>query len=122
MAILLTEETKAIVQGLGKEGQFHAERMLQYGTKLVGGVRPGKAGQDVLGLPTFNTLEDAVAETGANASIIFVPAPFAADAAVEAIDENLDLVVLITEGIPPLDMLKVKHKLKHGKTLLIGPN
>jgi succinyl-CoA synthetase alpha subunit len=122
MAILLTKDTKAIVQGLGKEGQFHAERMLQYGTKLVGGVRPGKAGQDVLGLPMFNTLEDAVAETGANASVIFVPAPFAADAAIEAIDENLDLVVLITEGIPPLDMLKVKHKLKRGKTRLIGPN
>lgn len=122
MAILLTEETKAIVQGLGKEGQFHAKRMLQYGTKLVGGVRPGKAGQDVLGLPTFNTVEDAVVKTGANASIIFVPAPFAADAAVEAIDASLDLVVLITEGIPPLDMLKVKHKLKRSKTRLIGPN
>ncbi len=122
MSILLTGETKALVQGLGKEGQFHAERMLQYGTKLVGGIRPGKAGQDVLGLPTFNTVEDAIAETGANASIIFVPAPYAADAAIEAIDAKLDLVVLITEGIPPLDMLKVKQLLKHSKTKLIGPN
>lgn len=122
MAILLTKETKAVVQGLGKEGQFHAERMLEYGTKLVGGVRPGKAGEDVLGLPTFNTLEEARDATGANASIIFVPAPFAADAAIEAIDAKMDLTVLITEGIPPLDMVKVKHLLKHSKTHLIGPN
>lgn len=122
MSILLTGETKALVQGLGKEGQFHAERMLQYGTKLVGGIRPGKAGQDVLGLPAFNTVEDAIAETGANASIIFVPAPYAADAAIEAIEAKLDLVVLITEGIPPLDMLKVKQLLKRSRTKLIGPN
>lgn len=122
MSILLTDDTKVLVQGLGKEGQFHAERMLQYGTKLVGGIRPGKAGQDVLGLPAFNTVEDAIAETGANASIIFVPAPYAADAAIEAIEAKLDLVVLITEGIPPLDMLKVKQLLKRSKTRLIGPN
>jgi succinyl-CoA synthetase alpha subunit len=122
MSILLTEDTRALIQGLGKEGKFHAERMLQYGTKLVGGIRPGKAGQEVLGLPAFNTVEDAVAETGANASIIFVPAAYAADAAVEAIDAELDLVVLITEGIPPLDMLKVKNRLQNSKTRLIGPN
>ncbi len=122
MAIMLTEGTRAIVQGMGKEGQFHAERMLDYGTKLVGGVRPGKGGGEILGLPTFNTVEEAVTDTGANASIIFVPAPFAADAAAEAIDAGLSLVVLITEGIPPLDMLKIKHKLKHSKTRLIGPN
>ncbi|MBA3044837.1 MAG: succinate--CoA ligase subunit alpha [Candidatus Thermoplasmatota archaeon] len=122
MSILLTGETRAIVQGLGKEGQFHAERMLQYGTKLVGGIRPGKAGEAVLGLPAFNTVEDAVTETGANASIIFVPAQFAADAAVEAIEAKLDLIVLITEGIPPLDMLKIKQLLKRSKTRLIGPN
>jgi len=122
MAILLTEDTRAIVQGLGKEGQFHAERMLDYGTKLVGGVRPGKAGEDVLGLPAFNTVQDAVDATGANASIIFVPARFAKDAAIEAIDAGLELVVLITEGIPPLDMIMVKDKLKRSNTHLIGPN
>ena len=122
MAILLTKETKAIVQGMGKEGQFHAERMLEYNTNLVGGIRPGKGGGEVLGLPTFNTVDEAVEKTGANASIIFVPAPFAADAALEAIDAELDLVVLITEGIPTLDMVKVKNKLKHSKTQLIGPN
>jgi len=122
MAILLTEETRAIVQGMGKEGQFHAERMLEYNTKLVGGIRPGKGGGEVLGLPTFNTVSEAVEKTGANASIIFVPAPFAADAALEAIDTELDLVILITEGIPPMDMIKVKNKLKHSKTQLIGPN
>ncbi len=122
MSILLTKETKAIVQGMGKEGQFHAERMLEYNTNLVGGIRPGKGGGEVLGLPTFNTVDEAVEKTGANASIIFVPAPFAADAALEAIDAELDLVVLITEGIPTLDMVKVKNKLKHSKTQLIGPN
>jgi succinyl-CoA synthetase alpha subunit len=122
MAIMLTSDTKAIVQGMGKEGQFHAERMLQYNTKLVGGVRPGKAGEDVLGLPTFNTVEEARDATGANASVIFVPAAFAADAAIEAIDARLDLTVLITEGIPPLDMVKVKHLLKRSKTRIIGPN
>ena len=122
MSILLTEDTKAIVQGMGKEGQFHAEKMLECNTNLVGGIRPGKGGGEVLGLPTFNTVEEAVAKTEANASIIFVPAPFAADAALEAIDAELDLVVLITEGIPTLDMVKVKNKLKHSKTQLIGPN
>jgi succinyl-CoA synthetase alpha subunit len=122
MPILLTGGTRAVVQGLGKEGQFHAERMLQYGTKLVGGIRPGKAGESVLGLPAFNTMEDALVETGANASIIFVPASFAADAVIEAIDAKLDLVVLITEGIPPLDMLKIKQLLNRSKTRLIGPN
>ncbi len=122
MAVLLTKDTRAIVQGMGKEGQFHAERMLQYDTNLVGGVRPGKGGGEILGLPTFNTVEEAVVATDANASIIFVPAPFAADAAFEAIDAELDLVVLITEGIPPLDMVKVKDKLKRSKTRMIGPN
>jgi len=122
MAILLTGDTRAIVQGMGREGRFHAGRMLEYGTKLVGGVRPGKGGGEVLGLPTFDTVEEAVAETGANASIIFVPGPFAADAAMEAIDAGLSLVVLITEGIPTLDMIRVKEKLKKSKTRLIGPN
>ncbi|MBI5001298.1 MAG: succinate--CoA ligase subunit alpha [Euryarchaeota archaeon] len=122
MAILLTKGTKTIVQGMGKEGQFHAERMLQCGTKLVGCVSPGKGGSDILGLRAFNTVADAVNATGANASIIFVPAPFAADAAIEAIDASLSLVVLITEGIPPMDMVKVKDKLNRSKTHLIGPN
>jgi succinyl-CoA synthetase alpha subunit len=122
MPILLTGGTRAVIQGLGKEGQFHAERMLQYGTKLVGGIRPGKAGESVLGLPAFNTMEDALAETGTNASIIFVPAAFAADAVIEAVDAKLELVVLITEGIPPLDMLKVKQLLNRSRTRLIGPN
>lgn len=122
MAILLTEDTKIIVQGMGREGQFHAERMLQYGTKVVGGTRPGKGGTEILGLPMFNTVAEAVRETGANASIIFVPAAFAADAAIEAIDAGLDLVVMITEGIPTQDMIKVKHKLNSSKTHMIGPN
>lgn len=122
MAILLTEKSKAIVQGMGKEGRFHAEKMLEYGTKLVGGVRPGKGGENILGLPTFDTVDEAVSRTAANASIIFVPAPFAADAAIEAIDAELDLVVLITDGIPPMDMLKVKEKVRRSKTKLIGPN
>jgi len=122
MAILLTEDTKCIVQGMGREGQFHTERMLQYGTKVVGGVRPGKGGTEVLGLPMFNTVAEAIRETGANASIIFVPAPFAADAAIEAIDAGLSLVVMITEGIPTTDMIKVKQKLKRSKTHMIGPN
>ncbi|MCI0496866.1 MAG: succinate--CoA ligase subunit alpha [Thermoplasmata archaeon] len=122
MAVLLTEDTRAIVQGLGKEGQFHTERMLQYGTRIVGGVRPGKAGEEVLGLPSFDTVEDARDGTGANASIIFVPSRFAADAVIEAVDAELDLVVLITEGIPPLDMIRVKDRLKRSSTRMIGPN
>jgi len=122
MAILLTEKSKAIIQGMGKEGRFHAEKMLEYGTKLVGGVRPGKGGENILGLPTFDTVDEAVSRTAANASIIFVPAPFAADAAIEAIDAGLDLVVLITDGIPPIDMIKVKEKVRRSKTKLIGPN
>lgn len=122
MAILLNEDSKIIVQGMGREGQFHAERMLQYGTKVVGGIRPGKGGTEVLGLPMFNTVTEAVSETGANASIIFVPAAFAADAAIEAIDAGLDLVVMITEGIPTQDMIRVKHKLKNSSTHMIGPN
>ena len=122
MSILLKEHSKIMVQGLGKEGQFHAERMLACDTKIVAGVRPGKAGQDVLGIPCFNTVQDAKDATGANASIIFVPSPFAADAVLEAIEAELELVVLITEGIPTLDMIKVKDRLKDSKTHLIGPN
>jgi len=122
MAILLTKDSRVIIQGMGREGQFHAERMLQYGTKVVGGTRPGKGGTEVLGLPMYNTAAEAVWETKANASIIFVPAAFAADAAIEAIDAGIELVVMITEGIPTVDMIKVKHKLNMSKTHMIGPN
>lgn len=122
MAILLTEETRVIVQGMGREGQFHAERMLQCGTKVVGGIRPGKGGTELLGLPMFDTVKEAVRETGANASIVFVPAPFAADAALEAMDAELGLVVMITEGVPTQDMIRVKYRLDRSGTRLIGPN
>jgi len=122
MAILLTKDTKAIVQGMGKEGQFHTERMLAYNTNLVGGVGPGKAGMEILGLPMYNTVADAKAATGANASIIFVPPAFAADAAIEAIDAGMDLIVMITEGIPTTDMIKVALKLRKSSTYMIGPN
>lgn len=122
MAILLTKDTKAIVQGLGKEGQFHTGLMQEYKTNLVGGVKPGKAGTEILGLPIYNTVKDAKDATGCNASIIFVPPAFAMDAAIEAIDAGLDLVVMITEGIPTIDMMKVAQKLRRSKTRLIGPN
>ncbi len=123
MSIWVDEETKVIVQGLtGKEGRFHAEKCREYGTKIVAGVTPGKAGQEVDGVPVFNTVEDAVAATGANASLIFVPPPFAADAILEAADAGVDLVVCITEGIPVRDMIRVRRVLQGLPTRLIGPN
>jgi len=123
MSILVDENTRVIVQGFtGKEATFHSEQMLQYGTKIVGGVVPGKGGQTHLGLPVFDTVKEAVRATGANASAIFVPPAFAADAIMEAADAGLDLVVCITEGIPTLDMLRAWHYLKQRKTRLIGPN
>ena len=123
MSIFVNKDTKVITQGItGAVGLFHTQQALAYGTQVVGGVTPGKGGTTVEGLPVFNTVVDAVAATGATASVIYVAAPFAADAIMEAIDAELDLVVCITEGIPVLDMVKVKRYLEGKKTRLIGPN
>jgi succinyl-CoA synthetase alpha subunit len=123
MAILVTENTRLLVQGItGGEGSFHTEKMLEYGTKVVAGVTPGKGGTTHLGVPVFNTVVDAKNATGANASVIFVPPAFAGDAIMESADAGLDLVVCITEGIPTRDMITVKHFLKNRKTRLVGPN
>jgi len=123
LSILVNNNTRLIVQGItGREGEFHAAQMLEYGTKVVGGVTPGRAGETVHGIPVFNTVRDAVEATQANASIIYVPAPFAPDAIIEAADADLPLVVCITEGIPTLDMVKVYAYLKQKKSRLIGPN
>lgn len=123
MSVLIDQQTRVVVQGLtGREGGFHAEQMIAYGTKVVAGVTPGKGGTKHLGVPVFNTVADAVKETGADASVIFVPSPFAADAILEAIDSRLRLVVCITEGIPTLDMVRVAAELRASTTRLIGPN
>lgn len=123
MSIYVNQNTKVIVQGItGSQGLFHTQQMLAYGTKIVGGVTPGKGGTDIEGVPVFNTVEDAVKETGANASIVYVPPQVAADAIVEAVDAKLDLVIAITEHIPVLDMVKVKRYMEGKKTRLIGPN
>ena len=123
MSILIDKETKVLIQGLtGNEGSFHTEQMLAYGTKVVAGVTPGKGGQTHLNVPVFNGVAEAVKETGAEAGCIFVPPPFAADAIVEAAEAGLRLVICITEGIPILDMLKVKPYLDYKGTTLIGPN
>jgi succinyl-CoA synthetase alpha subunit len=123
MAILINKETKVICQGFtGAQGTFHSEQALAYGTKMVGGVTPGKGGSTHIGLPVFNTVKDAKASTGCNASVIFVPPPFAADSIMEAVDADLDLVICITEGIPVLDMVKVKKFMQGRRTRLIGPN
>ena len=129
MAVLLTKETKVIVQGLtGREGTFHAEQCLKYGTQIVGGVTPNKGGTthtvNGVDLPIFNTVKDAVAKTGADCSVVFVPPPFAADAILEAADAGVALVICITEGIPVVDMMKVKHLLltEYPNVRLIGPN
>ncbi|HET9034002.1 MAG TPA: succinate--CoA ligase subunit alpha [Dokdonella sp.] len=124
MSVLVNKNTKVITQGFtGQQGTFHSEQAVDYGTKLVGGVTPGKGGSEHIGLPVFNTVEDAVRETGADASMIFVPPPFAADAILEAADAGIKVIVTITEGIPVLDMLRVKNVLKqYPDTVLIGPN
>ncbi|MDM5213398.1 succinate--CoA ligase subunit alpha [Peribacillus sp. NJ4] len=123
MSVYINKDTKVIVQGItGSTALFHTKQMLEYGTKIVGGVTPGKGGTEAEGVPVFNTVSEAVNETGANASVIYVPAPFAADAILEAVDAELDLVICITEHIPVLDMVKVKRYMEGKKTRLIGPN
>lgn len=123
MAILIDKNTKVICQGLtGAQGSFHSEQCKAYGTQMVGGVTPGKGGTTHLGIPVFNTVKEAKAKTGCNVSMIFVPPPFAADSIMEAVDAGLDLVICITEGIPVLDMVKVKKYMEGKKTRLIGPN
>jgi len=123
MSIFINKDTKVLVQGItGSVGAFHTKQMLEYGTRIVGGVTPGKAGSKVEGVPVFNSVYDAVKATGANASVVYVPPGFAADAICEAFDAGLDLVVCITEGIPILDMVKVKKFMEGKKTRLVGPN
>ena len=123
MAILVDKNTKVICQGFtGRQGTFHCQQAIEYGTKMVGGVTPGKGGQNHLNLPVFDTLDEAIDVTSANASVIYVPPAFAADSILEAIDAKIDLIVCITEGIPVLDMVKVKNALKYSGSRLIGPN
>ena len=123
MSILIDKNTRVICQGFtGKQGTFHSQQCLDYGTKLVGGVTPGRGGEKHLGLPVFDTVRDAVAQTGADATMIYVPPPFAADAIIEAADAGIGVIVCITEGIPVNDMVKVKAALKDSKSVLVGPN
>ena len=123
MSILIGKETRVICQGItGAQGTFHSEQAIAYGTKMVGGVTPGKGGTTHVGLPVFNTVDEAVRQTGADASVIYVPPPFAADSILEAIDAEIPLIICITEGIPVADMIKVKRALSDSKSRLIGPN
>ncbi|SDW04367.1 succinyl-CoA synthetase (ADP-forming) alpha subunit [Marinococcus luteus] len=123
MSIYINQDTKVVVQGItGSTGLFHTQQALEYGTKIVGGVTPGKGGTEVEGVPVFNTLDDAVEATGATVSVIYVPPAFAADAIIEAVDADLDLAICITEGIPVLDMIKVKRFMEGKRTRLVGPN
>jgi succinyl-CoA synthetase alpha subunit len=123
MSIFVNQDTRLLVQGItGKEGQFHTLQCVEYGTRVVAGVTPGKAGQEISGIPVFNTVHDAVQATGANASMIFVPPPFAADAIMEAADAGIALIICITEGIPIHDMLRVRAVLEKTSSRLIGPN
>ncbi len=123
MSVLVDKESKVICQGItGNQGSFHTEQCVEYGTKVVAGVTPGRGGQEHLGVPVFNTMAEAVADTGADVSVIYVPAPFAASAIIEAAEAGMSLIVCITEGIPVLDMVKVKSVLKGSDSRLIGPN
>jgi succinyl-CoA synthetase alpha subunit len=123
MSILINKNTRVICQGItGAQGTFHSEQAIAYGTKMVGGVTPGKGGQTHIGLPVFDTVGEAVKQTGADASVIYVPPPFAADSILEAIDAEVPLIICITEGIPVADMIKVKRSLSGSKSRLIGPN
>jgi len=123
MSVLINKDTKVICQGFtGSQGTMHSEQAIEYGTQLVGGVTPGKGGQTHLGLPVFNTVKEAVAATGATASVIYVPAPFCKDSILEAVDAGIELVVCITEGVPTLDMLYIKEYVDQEKVRLIGPN
>src|SRR5437762_6460417 len=123
MSVLVNKSTRLVVQGItGKEGTFHTKQMVEYGTNVVGGVTPGKGGTKHENWPVFNTVADAVRETGANATVIFVPPPFAADAILEAAGADLPLAVCITEGIPTLDMMRALTVIRRSKTRLIGPN
>ncbi len=123
MSVLVNKSTKVITQGFtGSQGTFHSEQAIAYGTRMVGGVTPGKGGTEHLGLPVFDSVHEAMARTGANASAIYVPPPFAADSILEAVDAGMPLIVCITEGIPVLDMMKVKRALEGSKSRLIGPN
>ncbi len=123
MSILVNKNTKVICQGItGEQGTFHTRQMVAYGTKMVGGVTPGKGGTDVDGIPVFDTVDEAVRKTGANASVIYVPAAFAGDAIMEAVDAGIELVICITEGIPVLDMVKVRRFMQGRNSRLVGPN
>ena len=123
MSILINSDTKVICQGItGNVGEFHTKGCQEYGTKMVGGVTPGKGGQTVSGLPVFDTCVEAVQETGANATMIFVPPPFAADAILEAIDAEIDVIIAVTEGVPAMDMVRVYEKIQQSDSVLVGPN
>ena len=123
MSVLINKNTKVICQGFtGSQGTFHSEQAIKYGTQMVGGVTPKKGGQEHLGLPVFNSVKEAKDNTDANATVIYVPPPFAAGAITEAIDADMEIIVCITEGVPVLDMMRVKRKLEKSKSRLIGPN